>query len=877
MTKLFQTSPGTDEELIDWQESVLDKDLTIPPGSPSLGDRYIVAIGATGVWSGEDNNIAEWDGGSWVFTTANEGMGCYVEDEDLIYVYNGSTWVTLGSVSGVTLDVAFDNGKIIDGANSSANAMQVGNGTQALSIASYDVGFGLGISNNLNSNTTTVFSFGQPTDTNPNFYFVPNNVSGRGLANVNIFGWGSGGAGAGGSQILIHSDYDNDVSRIYSVGVSYLDLFANSVTKAIRIDTNSIPTITTFGGDDLALSSSSGNLNILGSSTNINGTELETLSDGSVADSLHIHNHNILGNLDYANSGHTGFLQDTNDVIKDSHIDWGLGTNKVSAEDLPMNYIGSPTYTSLKDWFSIRQEAGFISGGDVSDNGDGTVDVSAGTGVIKKTDSETGESVFFDWNDKNNLALTDNSVNYIVVQYNGGSPQVVAKQDINNINFHDEFVIGYCYRVGNTVHVLEAGNQIPDYLIKHCLVEFYRGAERLSGGMISETGNRYLIVTAGRFHLGITTWNTNSIDTSGADTFTAYYGDGGGGWNEQTSQTQVDNTHYDDGTGTLATLTSNRYNVFWAYLSFSGDLYLVYDQNVPSGGYRLSQALLASVPTSIPDILEKFSILAGKIIVQKNSSNLESVESAYVTRFVPSDVYVHNDLSGLQGGTTDEYYHLTSTEYGGDWGSKNITTTGTITGGTLTDGTASLSSGNLTGLNSINLISDTAYGSGWDGVTTIAPSKNAVYDQIELMLAYNAIGLSNRQWKPCHFIGCPHKNVTVSSGHEIRNDDSTDTYLVFLVDLEPLKGSKKCYIDGIRFTLTDADSSDYVNLIYIAEDGSLTLIDNGNQTSPSDYEISFTARDISGKLSVWFLVNCVFTTSNDFGIRGFSVRYYYDD
>ncbi len=27
-------------------------------------------------------------------------------------------------------------------------------------------------------------------------------------------------------------------------------------------------------------------------------------------------------------------------------------------------------------------------------------------------------------------------------------------------------------------------------------------------------------------------------------------------------------------------------------------------------------------------------------------------------------------------------------------------------------------------------ISDTAYGSGWDGVTTIAPSKNAVYDKI---------------------------------------------------------------------------------------------------------------------------------------------------
>lgn len=30
-----------------------------------------------------------------------------------------------------------------------------------------------------------------------------------------------------------------------------------------------------------------------------------------------------------------------------------------------------------------------------------------------------------------------------------------------------------------------------------------------------------------------------------------------------------------------------------------------------------------------------------------------------------------------------------------------------------------------------NIISDTAYGSGWNGVTTVAPSKNAVYDKIE--------------------------------------------------------------------------------------------------------------------------------------------------
>lgn len=32
-------------------------------------------------------------------------------------------------------------------------------------------------------------------------------------------------------------------------------------------------------------------------------------------------------------------------------------------------------------------------------------------------------------------------------------------------------------------------------------------------------------------------------------------------------------------------------------------------------------------------------------------------------------------------------------------------------------------------------ISDTAYGAGWNGVTTVAPSKNAVYDKMEAVVA----------------------------------------------------------------------------------------------------------------------------------------------
>jgi hypothetical protein len=82
----------------EWQESVLDKDLTTPPGSPVSGDRYLVGLDtaasdATGAWLGQDGNIAEYNGSSWVFTTPTNGMFIAADDEtDRLYLFGGTTW-----------------------------------------------------------------------------------------------------------------------------------------------------------------------------------------------------------------------------------------------------------------------------------------------------------------------------------------------------------------------------------------------------------------------------------------------------------------------------------------------------------------------------------------------------------------------------------------------------------------------------------------------------------------------------------------------------------------------------------------------------------------------------------------------------------------
>lgn len=81
-----------DRDRFGWQDPVIDKDLTAPPGSPSEGDRYIVAATATGDWATHEDEIAEYNGSAWEFYAPSEGWRVDVIDEDAEYRFSGSTW-----------------------------------------------------------------------------------------------------------------------------------------------------------------------------------------------------------------------------------------------------------------------------------------------------------------------------------------------------------------------------------------------------------------------------------------------------------------------------------------------------------------------------------------------------------------------------------------------------------------------------------------------------------------------------------------------------------------------------------------------------------------------------------------------------------------
>lgn len=66
-----------------------------PPGSPALGDRYIVGTSPTGAWTGQSLKLAAYADGGWVFRTAWVAVS-----GTSVYINTGSDWVPSTAGSG---------------------------------------------------------------------------------------------------------------------------------------------------------------------------------------------------------------------------------------------------------------------------------------------------------------------------------------------------------------------------------------------------------------------------------------------------------------------------------------------------------------------------------------------------------------------------------------------------------------------------------------------------------------------------------------------------------------------------------------------------------------------------------------------------------
>lgn len=71
-----------------------DVGLNTPPGSPTVGQCWVVGSSPTGAWAGKAGQIAQAvEGGSWYFVAPFKRLRLWNEAADEYFVYDGSAWV----------------------------------------------------------------------------------------------------------------------------------------------------------------------------------------------------------------------------------------------------------------------------------------------------------------------------------------------------------------------------------------------------------------------------------------------------------------------------------------------------------------------------------------------------------------------------------------------------------------------------------------------------------------------------------------------------------------------------------------------------------------------------------------------------------------
>ena len=321
----------------------------------------------------------------------------------------------------------------------------------------------------------------------------------------------------------------------------------------------------------------------------------------------------------------------------------GVGSN------LTLARVAGSTYSTIQHWRNNITSPGIIAGGAVTDAGGGTINVTAGQGILKDTASVTATSYFCDWPASNGLTIPTDTVRYIGVEWNAGTPQVVALAT-DTFDYLTAVPLAVVINEAGTLHFQDGDRHLISNSISNTMERFehtlpFARDERLGGLILGETGTRNITMSAGKVWEKLTELTVSAFNSAAADTFEAYYRASPSGFTRVAGLTQWPNTQYDDGSGTLATLSSNKYGVLWFFLEpDDGMIIMIYGR----AQYNSAAAAQAeSAPSPYPDRVSTGCVLMGRIIFLKNAATAASIESAFTTQFSPSLSTSHSNLSNL--------------------------------------------------------------------------------------------------------------------------------------------------------------------------------------------------------------------------------------
>jgi hypothetical protein len=324
--------------------------------------------------------------------------------------------------------------------------------------------------------------------------------------------------------------------------------------------------------------------------------------------------------------------------------------------------IGTPTYDDVQDFLNTTRSAGRLKGGDVTKGTGATVSITALDGMIF-TGNTLGTSplIYFKKSAQTSITptgLTDGAVNWIYIDYDGGSLTYKATTDRTTIDNYTMFTVARVWVSGATLEVQQSGHSLynKDRRSHNRLISKYSGMDHVSGATITAHATALrLSCDAGSWYVANTAFTTGA-----ADTFEVWYKSGSATWVESSALTLFSAifngaaatvyTSYQNG-NSIGSLGANKYGVYWVFICPEGNLYIV----LGTASYsNIGGAQAATVPSALPPYCVNWGRLIGRIICQNGAAAFYSVESVWATSFTLSAATDHSSLANL---SADDHTH----------------------------------------------------------------------------------------------------------------------------------------------------------------------------------------------------------------------------
>lgn len=337
-------------------------------------------------------------------------------------------------------------------------------------------------------------------------------------------------------------------------------------------------------------------------------------------------------------------------------------TEQATAEDVPIETLSGATWNNVQDFINVMNSPGLVEGGGFSDAGAGNLAYSSMRIAIRPTDGDVSTLYMADVASGSIAIPNDSLTRFVGVQYNSGTPNVVIKT-ADTWDYDTEFPLGEVANLGGTLFPLFNPFKVGDP-ITNIIQRFDAQATAIrssAGGLeLSTDGTtRNLAMTAGTIWARLNDYSVAARNSPSVPLYRVMPTGGTPPLSFTPGVTQWPNTQYLSGT-TLTTMTNNRWAVLWVFV------------NIGTGSWGFahgtaeylnsSSAAQEQVPSYLTQNFLRQNLLVGRLIFEKNATTA-IIESAFTRVFSVQPVSNHNQLSGLQGGQLNEYYHLTAAEH----------------------------------------------------------------------------------------------------------------------------------------------------------------------------------------------------------------------